>query len=511
MRNIKKISISEALRGKNVLLTGASGFLAKVWLCMALVNFPDMGKIYLLLRKKKGATAKDRFREILNSSPAFSVLHQKLGEGLEDFLSRRLAIIEGDVHNENFGISQAGLEKLRGRIDLILHCAGLVNFQPDLRESYQTNVLGALEALELSRKFKCPLLHISTAFVAGARSGEIPEAVNPKLSPSGDSFDPEKELADLKALVESPLSPGKNWVQIGKDRANQCGWPNTYSYTKGLAEALIASRAGGVNYTLLRPTIVESALAFPFSGWNEGLTTCAPLSYLLSDWMKIVTVSPNNYVDIIPVDKVCEAMSSVAAALLMGKSSQVYHCGTSQHNPITARFLIELMGLSQQRHLRSQGKTYFQQNYLSRIGNTITEKEGFFTPQNLKALTHILTEVADLTSKFVSPKGKATIDRGRQVLQRLKWDLIKAEYVIDTFKPYLRDYNYRFLSNNLKDLDVKEEAFRFTPERVSWSEYIINIHEPGLRKWCYPLMQGKKPESFQPKRPCSVEKIDSIE
>lgn len=506
-----QISVSESLRGKSVLLTGGSGFLAKVWLAMALMKFPDMGKIYLLIRKKKGASAKDRFREILNSSPALSPLHRAREGELESFLSRRLVILEGDVQEKDYGVSEANFQKLKGQVDFLLHCAGLVHFLPDLRQSFQANVLGAIHSLEVARKLGCPLLHISTAFVAGARSGEFSEEARPDLSPLGEAFDAERELSELREITASSLAPGQNWVQIGRERAERRGWPNTYSYTKALAEALILRRADKVPISILRPTIVESAADFPFPGWNEGLTTCAPLSYLLSGWMKVVSADPRNYVDIVPVDQVCAAMFSVAAALIEGKADSVYHCGTSHHNPVKARFLIEMMGVSQQRHLREKGKTYFDQNYLSRIGTTVREEEGFFNPSNLKSLANILGDLADFGSKFASPTGKALLDRGSRFLRKLKWDLVKAEGVVDAFRPYLRDYNYRFLCSNLKKLETREEFLRFQPERLSWSDYIINVHEPGLRKWCYPLMEGKKPEEFRPKKLCATDRVESLE
>ena len=47
------ISVEETLAGKHILLTGASGFLGKVWLSMILDRVPDVGRIYVLLRKKR--------------------------------------------------------------------------------------------------------------------------------------------------------------------------------------------------------------------------------------------------------------------------------------------------------------------------------------------------------------------------------------------------------------------------------------------------------------------------
>src|SRR5215467_10900404 len=104
-----EIWIGETLRGKNVLLTGASGFLGKVWLCMVLARVPQIGKIYVLLRSKGGQTAKQRLEKIINSSPVFSLLHETHRNELESFLSKHLRAVDGDVSQPHFGLSEAAV------------------------------------------------------------------------------------------------------------------------------------------------------------------------------------------------------------------------------------------------------------------------------------------------------------------------------------------------------------------------------------------------------------------
>ena len=52
------------------------------------------------------------------------------------------------------------------------------------------------------------------------------------------------------------------------DRARSWGWPNTYTYTKSLGEQVIAGTPG-LRYAIVRPSIVESALRYPFPGWEN--------------------------------------------------------------------------------------------------------------------------------------------------------------------------------------------------------------------------------------------------
>src|SRR5207244_2191091 len=91
--------------------------------------------------------------------------------------------------------------------------------------------------------------------------------------------DPEDEKA-LKLAVgrEKRLWISQKLVELGMDRSRHWGWPNTYTYTKSLGEQVLAR--SDIRWAVARPSIVESALRYPFPGWNEGFTTSAPLAFM---------------------------------------------------------------------------------------------------------------------------------------------------------------------------------------------------------------------------------------
>ena len=60
----------------------------------------------------------------------------------------------------------------------------------------------------------------------------------------------------------------------------------------------------GIVRAIVRPAIVESAVAYPFRGWNEGFTTSAPLVYLALKGQNMLPVSPKLILDVVPVDHV---------------------------------------------------------------------------------------------------------------------------------------------------------------------------------------------------------------
>ena len=51
------LSVRQALRGKQILLVGVTGFIGKVWLEHVLSEIPEIGKIYLLIRRQRNTTA----------------------------------------------------------------------------------------------------------------------------------------------------------------------------------------------------------------------------------------------------------------------------------------------------------------------------------------------------------------------------------------------------------------------------------------------------------------------
>jgi hypothetical protein len=46
----------------------------------------------------------------------------------------------------------------------------------------------------------------------------------------------------------------------------------------------------------------------------------------------------------------------------------------------------------------------------------------------------------------------------------------------------------------------EREQFGYEPGVIDWWDYWINIHIPALRRWCYPLMEGRPLESRPPRQ-----------
>ena len=112
-----------------------------------------------------------------------------------------------------------------------------------------------------------------------------------------------------------------------------------------------------LNVTVVRPAIIESALRDPFPGWNQGVNTSAPLTYLAGRGYRFYPAKAELVLDVIPVDLAAHAMIPILGALLSRKHKPIYQLCTSDRNPLPMRRLVELTALSNRREHRKDGGT----------------------------------------------------------------------------------------------------------------------------------------------------------
>ena len=137
---------------------------------------------------------------------------------------------------------------------------------------------------------------------------------------------------------------------MGQARAQSLGWPDAYPYTKALGERALVSEYGRlVPMTIIRPSIIESALAEPRPGWIRGFRMAEPIivSYargLLREFPGV----PEGVTDVIPVDLVVAAILVVAGETLVAPAEEyqgpsVYHVASGVRNPFRYGRLVELV------------------------------------------------------------------------------------------------------------------------------------------------------------------------
>lgn len=408
-----RLAVADILRGKHILLIGTTGFVGKVALSMLLHHYPDVGRVYCLVRPGAGNTADERFYKKVAISEVFDPLRAVHGDGYLEFMKSKIVAIPGDIGRPLCNFSDEQLADLR--IDVVINSAGLVSFAPSLESAVRINALGAKNVLDLARKLGARLCHVSTCYVAGRREGDVWEdepvvgyfprsqAIANDRRDGGDSrdlldrdFDPAAEIADCLKLIDHARERSndrqlvsefrergsqalrdqrrdpdnendlkiavarerKIWMndvltKVGMERAQHWGWTNTYTYTKSLGEQLILSDRTVVS-TIVRPAVVESSVRYPFPGWNEGFNTTAPLMYLVLKGHRSVPTGDDTALDVIPVDFIAAGMLLATAALLVGEHEPVYHLGTSDANRVSSKRLMELTALAVRRHYKAK-------------------------------------------------------------------------------------------------------------------------------------------------------------
>jgi len=117
-------------------------------------------------------------------------------------------------------------------------------------------------------------------------------------------------------------------------------FPNTYTFTKNLAEKALLKNKGDLTVCLLRPAIIASSLKDPFPGWTDSLSAAGGISVLVGlGLVNYIRAEGNNKFDIVPVDIVTNhiIIATAYGATKAKGQMRVYNCGSSHSNPITMR------------------------------------------------------------------------------------------------------------------------------------------------------------------------------
>src|SRR5947199_2744087 len=169
-----KLSPTESYNGRNVFIIGATGFVGKVALSMLLHRFPGDGRVYVTVRARSKEESETRFWNNVISAPPFDPVRERYGAAFEDFIRDKVAIVGGDIAEDNLGFTEEEAERVAKDIDVVINSAGNVTFNPTLESALRTNVVGTQNVIAFTKRMKRPcLIHISTCFVAGNRSGAV--------------------------------------------------------------------------------------------------------------------------------------------------------------------------------------------------------------------------------------------------------------------------------------------------------------------------------------------------
>ncbi|KAI4313496.1 hypothetical protein L6164_026473 [Bauhinia variegata] len=456
-------SVRHFLKGKTILVTGATGFLGKIFVEKVLRVQPDIKKLYLILRASIPSSIAERMHNEIIGKDLFRVLRDELGDNFGSFISEKVIAVAGDVSLENLGIKDANLRKdMLEEIDVVLHSAASTKFDERFDTAMRTNTIGALNVLYFAKN--CTkvviLLHVSTAYVCGESEGLILEELF-QMGKSLNGFSKldidfemklvENKLNELKTQNSKEETITSVMRSFGLERAKKHGWPNTYVFTKAMAEMLVEHKKENLPVIILRPSIVTSTYKEPFPGWIEGVRTVDSIA--IAYCKRKLSCFPGNskvVIDVIPADMVVNAIIVAMVANASKCSNNIYHVRSSMRNP------IKYMNIA------DYGYKYFTE--MPWMDKNRKSVKGF------KLLNKICCQHFQ----------KRYLEFNRKVRAAMR--------LVDLYGPYLF-FNGVFDDSNMEKLEmaakqggVAMDLFYFDPKMIDWKDYFIKVHFPSISK-----------------------------
>jgi len=496
--------LAHALAGKRVLLTGVTGFVGEALLHRILGLLPDT-HVTLLVRPKDSASGADRIRAVLDK-PIFSEI-VAAGGGPQQVFADRLRVLEGDLED---------VPAFPADLDAVIHCASDVSFDPPVDEAFRTNVEGARHVLRRVAEVgpHVHYVHVSTAYVAGRRRGAIPETgVEHDVDVPAETAWALAQRADVEARSRTPEVLGdlrrkaerdhrraglltaaaaaeearRTWVReqlvvLGAERARSLGWTDCYTFTKALGERLVEDHARSAPVTILRPSIIESALELPHPGWIEGFKMAEPLilAYGRGELPEFPAAA-DLVVDIVPVDHVVAAAVAVLRDPPPPGNPRYFHVSSGARNPLTFQRLYGLV------------RRYFDANPfdVNERGAVRLPEWRFPGAQTVERLL-VTSERAHHAADYLvtrAPRGKRTLELARTLdQQRRRLEFLRR--YIDLYREYAQA-EVRFVDDATCALFASlhpddRVPFAFDTAVVDWDHYLTEVHCPAVTE---PLRQ----------------------
>jgi long-chain acyl-CoA synthetase len=487
--------LKDRLADQHLLITGATGFLARALVEKILRSLDTVGSLHLLIRPRSdGTSAAERLQRDVLGSSIFDRLRASLGERFDTLWREKVHVVGGDLTRDRFGLNRDEYDALTKRITLVINSAATVTFDERIDLAVELNTRGPQRLLQFARDCgSVPFAHVSTCYVCGLRGELVPE--------DDSAPQPARELLprvassnayDLDALIDSMEGEAleirhifgsdtevcrRELIQAGMRRARSLGWNDTYTFTKWLGEQLLMRERGDLPVVIFRPAIIEGSFDEPAPGWIDGLRMADPLIVAygrgkLSEFPAREDIA----LDLIPVDFVVNGLlAALPIGRPRGREVTIYQSASSELNPLRLRVMLRaLQAAFEKRPMTDDRGRPFHPAPLRCV-----EQEEFLRRWELRKKR--LTQLRDGLEAI------GIMGRRRRRLTALLRQVEQLIYFAQIYAPYTH-LECRFSTQALERLRDKlhpedVEEFPFDPKRIDWEDYIVNRHVPGLRSF----------------------------
>lgn len=155
---------------------------------------------------------------------------------------KKLIPIQGDVGEDNLGISSADRQTLIDNVNVIIHSAATLDFHETLKPTVNINLLGTRRVTKLASEVRQldAFVHVSSAYV-NSYLVECEEILYPAPENAEKVIELATTLSDDALLEMQPSLLGEH--------------PNTYTFTKHLAEHEVAKCSEQFPCAIVRPSM----------------------------------------------------------------------------------------------------------------------------------------------------------------------------------------------------------------------------------------------------------------
>lgn len=317
-------TIPETFAEADVFITGGSGFMGKVLIEKLLRSCPQIGNVFVLLRPRRGKLAKERVAELVQV-PLFNKLREERPNAFQ-----KIVPIDGDCSQLRLGLDDESIRRMAG-VQFVFHAAASVRFDDPLDKALLLNTRGTHEVLRWAKTLSNlnAIVHISTTY----SNPEVPH-VEERIYPA---------KMDWRKAIEMVEKIDPEVLNTLSDKLSGFA-PNTYTFTKGLAEQICYDYRHELPLVIFRPSIVINTENEPIPGWIENYNGPAGiLSAHAAGIVRTFFVSIDCNMNCIPVDVSIKAI--IVAAWKKSFSSRddlpIYNSAAEPDKALSNQFLYE--------------------------------------------------------------------------------------------------------------------------------------------------------------------------
>ncbi|KAK9295204.1 hypothetical protein QLX08_010397 [Tetragonisca angustula] len=313
----KANSIEEFYANTGILVTGATGFVGKGILEKLIRVCPSIAAIFILMRPKKNQTIKQRFKKLIDD-PIYDSVRVKHPSVLN-----RIHPVHGDVSLPNLDLSPENRIMLIEKVNIVFHIAATVKFNEPLNVAVNINTAGTARIIQLCKELKhvISITYVSTAY-SNANLSEIGEKVYTS------SF-------ETSMVIDICEKGDKTLINLFEKKILKI-YPNTYTFSKNLAEQIVSSNSDSLPIAIVRPSIIGASIENPCLGWLDNIYGVTAIFMTVGMGItKVIPAKENASVDLVPIDFVVDTILCAAwhVTLRPNNEVKVYNC-TNDGRPL---------------------------------------------------------------------------------------------------------------------------------------------------------------------------------